>query len=90
MGRLGSSRFAVFPSKINNLFGFSFFFFGFSNLGFKKFGCNPFPLEYSDYLYRLKCKREESTPPCAQGNLTRRKYTKLRGEKLLSTLCTAL
>ena len=65
MGRLGLSRFAVSPSKINNLFGFSFF--GFSNLGFKKFGCNPFPLEYSDYLYRLKCKREESTPPCAQG-----------------------
>ena len=26
--------------------------------------------KYSDYLYRLECKREESTALCAQGNLS--------------------
>ena len=75
---------------MNDLFGFSFL--EFQTLVSRNLDLIPFLSnnKYSDYLYRLECKREESTPLCAQGNLAGRKYTKLRGEKLLSTLCMAL
>ena len=95
LGKIGIALFYSSSSEINDLFWISFWNF---NLGYKKFGCNPFSLKYSNFSNCLfkdsNVKRGESTTLYAQRNLEEIKYTKPRVEspckKLLSTLYTVL